>query len=594
MQINAQVEQSTESNFPESETADSWLAGVSVADGLYLLVVIAAAIMRFTELGSLPLSPAEAGEALAAWQSLQPDSTAVSIGSPAYFTLTTLLMPVLGASDAVMRLVPALFGVGLIGLPWLLRRPLGIAGMLVSAALLTASPLNSIISRTAGGDGIALFALLLVVVSAFRLNEQRSEKWFFTLCAALGLGLASSPLFYSGLLVLILALLTTSHSPDKPFGLALPERSVIAKGLVIGTLLLIGLSTRLLTYPAGFGASAKLIGDWLGQFGFSGGIQDIAAPFLVLARYEIALLILGTIAVIWTFWQNRSPGMQLLIWLLMSLGLIFLQNSVLSNVLLATLPGYLLVGLLSTALLKQPINRSTWGFTGGLLLLGAILLVNTTRYLRVSIYDQQDLSNLWLGILALTAGMLLIYYTWSMTDAVIVQGLWIAALLFLLAFEWGTAWHLTHSAANDPRERWVAEGTDNEVRLLLNTLQEISRQASNSDNDLTILSAVDTPVMRWYLRDFWQASIGQAVPPEAQYQVIISKDGEQESRFGADYTGSDFGLLRSETTVAPQSNNPLAVLLRWWLFHETAVQNLEERIILWVRTDLVFRQAGMD
>jgi hypothetical protein len=31
-------------------------------------------------------------------------------------------------------------------------------------------------------------------------------------------------------------------------------------------------------------------------------------------------------------------------------------------------------------------------------------------------------------------------------------------------------------------------------------------------------------------------------------------------------------------------------MLRWWFFHETAVQPIAERVILWVRADLVLPQ----
>jgi hypothetical protein len=590
MEIDAQIEQRTKGDFPEKTVAGSWWAGVTAADGLYLLVVAAAAVMRLSELGTIPLSPAEAKEAFGVWQYLQPDSTAIFIGSPAYFTLTTFLMSFLGVSDTIMRLVPALFGLGLVCLPWFLRRQLGQSGVLISAALLTVSPLNSAISRTVGGDAIAMFALLLVVMATARLNDESTNYWFYTLAAALGLGLASSTLFYSGLLGFVVALVVANFSTEKPLRSVLPERNIILKGLFVGALVLVGLSTRLLTYPAGLGSSAKLIGDWLGQFGSSGGLREITNPFVVLARYEIALLVLGSAAVIWTFWKNKAPGMLLLLWYFFSLALIFLQSSNFPNVLLATLPGYLLVGLFSSYLLQRDINRWTWALIGGLLLIGAIVLVNITRYLRVSIYDQQNFSNLLLSLLALAGGALLIYYFWAMTNASIAKGLWVAILLFLLAFEWGTAWHLTHSAANDPREEWVTSGTDDEIPLLTNTLQEISRAASNSDGDLTLLSAVDSPVLHWYLRDFWQAKMGQSVPPEARHQVIISKVGELEPLFGADYVGSDFGLLQSGTTEKPASTTPFTDLLRWWLFHETAVQTIEERIILWVRSDLVFPQ----
>ena len=95
------------------------------------------------------------------------------------------------------------------------------------------------------------------------------------------------------------------------------------------------------------------------------------------------------------------------------------------------------------------------------------------------------------------------------------------------------------------------------------------------------------------------------MPPEAQHQVIISRveDGDPlsgpesqsepeqqsgpEQQFGADYVGSDFGLLRNGTGPAPESATPWSDLLRWWLFHETAVNAIEERVILWVRSDMV-------
>jgi hypothetical protein len=51
--------------------------------------------------------------------------------------------------------------------------------------------------------------------------------------------------------------------------------------------------------------------------------------------------------------------------------------------------------------------------------------------------------------------------------------------------------------------------------------------------------------------------------------------------------GSDFGLQRIGTEPAPESATPWSDLLRWWLFHETAVKPIEQRVILWVRSDLV-------
>ena len=71
------------------------------------------------------------------------------------------------------------------------------------------------------------------------------------------------------------------------------------------------------------------------------------------------------------------------------------------------------------------------------------------------------------------------------------------------------------------------------------------------------------------------------------HQALLSRVGEAEPQLGADYIGSDFGLLRTGTTAQPPSGTPIADVLRWWLFHETAAEIIEDRVILWVRADLV-------
>ncbi len=122
-------------DFPGTPVAESppqsWWERLTVADGLFVCVLVLGAVMRFANLGRIPLSNAEAELALAVWRFWQPVSESITISSPAYFTLTSLLTQVLGFSDAAMRLVPALFGLGVVYLPWLLRERLGSAGALV-------------------------------------------------------------------------------------------------------------------------------------------------------------------------------------------------------------------------------------------------------------------------------------------------------------------------------------------------------------------------------------------------------------------------------------------------------------------------------
>ncbi|MDX1413531.1 MAG: glycosyltransferase family 39 protein [Candidatus Promineifilaceae bacterium] len=563
---------------------------LSVADGLYILVIMAAAMIRFVNLDAIPLSPAEASQAFAVWQFAQPNQATLIIESPAYFSLTSVLITLLGSSDTVMRLIPAFFGLGLVLLPWFLRDRLGTLGALVTASFFSVSPLLAVTSRTVGGESIALFALMLIAVAGLKLAQRYSSKWLYVLGAAVGLGLVSAPLIYSGLVTLAAARWTQQKIAPDPSAANRLVRSDWIKATTVGGAVLIAVSTRFFTLPAGIGAVAQLFGSWLDDFQLLGNGQELIEPFLALSRYEAVLLILGIAAIVWAVWRSRPMGTLLTYWLMAALILILLQRGILVNVLIVSLTGYLLLGETTGQLLKNGLSRWSWVAAGVVLFLSALMLVNLARYLRVSLGDSQQLLNIWLALLALAVAAMAVYFFWSIHDRAIIQGSWLGIIILLLLFQWGTAWQLTQISANDPRERWIQQATDDELPVLLDTLEKISQSATNSKYDLELYSAVDSSVLHWYLRDFWQARIEQGLSPGAQYEVIISRADIDQPLLGSDYLGSDFGLIRMGTEQETLSSTPITDALRWWIFHESAAPIAEERIILWVRSDLAYAE----
>ena len=103
--------------------------------------------------------------------------------------MPALLMPGLGADDVIGRLVPALAGMGLVLLPWLMRRWLGGIGALVAGLLLAVSPTLGVASRTADGTMLALLAGGLLLVAWLRYHEEGDRRW---LAAANWLRIASA------------------------------------------------------------------------------------------------------------------------------------------------------------------------------------------------------------------------------------------------------------------------------------------------------------------------------------------------------------------------------------------------------------------
>lgn len=611
----------TDSDEPDAFARPAgWLARLTIADALFGLILVAAAIIRLVALDRVPLSPNEAQEALAVWRFWQPVggeatfatklvSSSATFSSPAYFTLTALLSQVGGFGDATMRLVPALFGIGLVALPWWLRPQLGVRGALVTTCLLAASPLATIAARTASGDAIALFALMLFVVAWLRLVQPaerepaqpavdfpHDSRWFYLLLVAVGLGLTTSPLFYTGLVTLAFAWVV--WRAIGPSAVVMGRREAWQqevtrnRGILIGAAVFVALSTLFLSYLPGLGTAASLPARWLAQFSLQGGLPALLNPFLAIARYEIVLLPLGLTAIAWVIWREQPLANFCVYWLAGLFILMLLQPGVMSNALLVTLPGYLLLGRFAHALLSDSLpvgswrSRAVWLVAGGGILVGMVGLAHLARYGRISLYTPQELAHVWLLLTLFVFAAVTLYYLWTWDSEVVAQGTLLAFLALFLFYHWGTAWWLGHHAANDPRERWVQTATDDELPQLVTTLRHISQQITGADTDLAIFSGVDTPVLRWYLRDFRQMQWGDGLPVGLQTDVVITPDGN-DPLFGSDYMGSDFGLVRTdlqpETTA---SATPLLSTLRWWLFHQSSAVVNQERVVLWVRTDL--------
>ncbi|MDP2659857.1 MAG: TIGR03663 family protein, partial [Dehalococcoidia bacterium] len=105
----------------------------------YLLLIAIAAGLRFWDLGFRAIHHDESLHATYSWY------LAVGKGyrhdpmmhGPLLFLLTGLEYYLLGASDYMARVMPALLGTVAVGLPWLLRGRMGRAGALATAGLLT-------------------------------------------------------------------------------------------------------------------------------------------------------------------------------------------------------------------------------------------------------------------------------------------------------------------------------------------------------------------------------------------------------------------------------------------------------------------------
>ena len=570
---------------------DGQISRITVEHAIYFLIVIIAASLRFLDLDFVPLSPAEATEALATWNFWQADPIPTDFSSPLYFSTTAFLTQVLGFRDGVMRLVPAAFGLGLVILPWFLRHRLGQVGAIIASLLFALSPSLTMVSRTAGGQSAAVFFGLLCFIAWLRYQETGVNYWFYTLAVALGLGLASAPVFITLVLVFALAWLTQmivgpyilTDEEGRRLPNLWPNRQTIRDGaLILAGVLILG-ATAFLLMPSGIGATADIIAVWSGRILDFVSAQVWLSPFLAIGRYEIAAIILGVPAVIWATRNDSGFPIVLVYAICWTLLLILLQPGQMSNILVVSLVGYLLIGGFVGAILSRPASWYDLAVFLIVLLAGGIIFSNIVRYGRLAAFQssQTGTYHLLLALTAFVLAIIAITMIWSWSEQNITVGVTVGLLVLLLVSMWSSAWWLGREGGNDTRELWTNVATDGDIRLMAENIREISWEITNSEKELLIKSTVDEPNLKWYLRDMEELEFVSTLPNTDFSQALLTPMTEIPP-LSNEYIGTDFAFLRNDTGHILEFQQSLT----WWLFQESPVPINEERLILWLRADL--------
>ncbi|MEM8857753.1 MAG: glycosyltransferase family 39 protein [Chloroflexota bacterium] len=561
----------------------------------YGIALLCAAVLRFSNLGVVPLSPEEAENGWGVWQYWQPEvaDSLPEVSSAAWFSLTALLTQVGGYSDLLMRLFPAIAGILAIIAVTKLRAFTGRLGGVIAAFVLAISPLMVSISRMATGDSLAILSLILSIGFFLEWQANSTNRSIFWLAGWLGFGLTTSPVFYSGLLAFGFAYLLQSLIGSKIFSqFELPEDDARTRTIAIFAAVFVLSATMFLLNLGGIGAFTNILETWFLNFGGFSDLSSIADPLFSLLQYETIIFVVGIAAVlVMGLFQDHTSSF-LAYWMIGSLLLFVVQVGELSNALIFMLPAALIVGRALDQVISQvPLNHlfSTYpdggmglplaGICGLLLLIAA---TNLGRFSRTG-FDQslgQAHYFLFLVCVVLVIAMLVTITIYDRLSGTI--GFLTTCLLISAVYGWGTAWRLSNSHANDTRERWVTLASDSEIRLLNDTLDEAGESIFGFEQSLEIYSTVDNSVLRWYLRDYPEVQFVSAVTPETVADAIITPDNV-ELQAGSDYTGSDFGLLLTDQDPDLQ----FRTRLRWWLYGESNTDLIDSRIILWLRTDLV-------
>jgi uncharacterized protein (TIGR03663 family) len=193
---------------------------------LFALLIVVAAGLRFWDLGARAYSHDESLHATYSWylymgRGYQHDPM---MHGPFQFEFNALIFklssfvaaaPILsnwvhgGATDYTGRVLAALFGTGLVGLPYFLRGYIGRLGALLAALFLAISPVLLFFSRYTRSDIYAALWTLAIVVCIWRYLAERRPLYLYLLAGALAFSFATKEITFmtSALFLIYLDLL---------------------------------------------------------------------------------------------------------------------------------------------------------------------------------------------------------------------------------------------------------------------------------------------------------------------------------------------------------------------------------------------------
>jgi uncharacterized protein (TIGR03663 family) len=614
----------------KSERSTVPLSWLTVEVALYILMGMIAAGLRFYALGAQPLQESEAAQSLAASRFLGIGNWELGIEmySPLLFLGNVFGFALLGASNALARLVSALFGTALAVLPYFLRRQLGRSGALVASILLAISPSTLFFSRYLGGEVVVVACVLAMLVGFFGYLDSKQPKYVYLTAVALALSLSTAPLIYtfiliSGTFLLLLGLIYRLAEVDMGWSAVLAawrtareEKDLLKNWVLVLAVVLVLVCTAFLLNFAGLPAALDFLPTWLAQLGPQPGSQPWYYYFQLLVLYEPLILVFGLIGLVYHYLRQRDLLTTFLLYWTVAATVIYALagQKAPGNVLFLVLPLALLASSLigrfwdqlaqAVALRAEPFRLSpsilrrgsgqaslrtglgmepqdeAWGAEGLVVALSLPIVVYFAIQLAGYASSGQAVY-LYLAIVSFVILPTLVALCWmwlGQGPALRCGG--IILLLVLTMLTVGLSMGLNCHRAADPREPMVAEATLPGVIDLVTTLERISSHQEGDPHVIAVTVEQATgPILAWHLRDFKNARFVEQLSPSIDTPVVITPAEEEEPTLGGSYVGQRFAL---QATWNPQGLT-WTERVRWFLYREAPTPVKSRDVVLWVK-----------
>lgn len=588
---------------------------------LYAVAFLLALALRLVGLGRLPLNNDEAGLALQVL-SLSQGQQALIDPHPAYLMLTTAWMSLFGASDWISRFWPALAGSLLALTPLFFRRWLGRLPAVILAFFFVIDPTLLAVSRTAGSTALAL----CFVVAGFGLLLSRR---YVLAGIAAGMAVLSGPVAWPGLVGLAAAIRAAGKPLQPQPAVTLPPDGVVQAGAelpagvenpvpvlpsdggspenvsgevvskqnpfneniskrlllpALGTVLLVG--TLFFSVPRGLSAMAGSIPAYLG--GWSGPVKMPAVLLL------LALFLYGLLPVIFGLWGAVNTGLLrknpvdrfLFAWWAAALLLaLFYPARQVTDLAWPAIPLLALTSRQVVRLLR--VSRPDRLPALGQALLAAVILgfiyilILRKANNPATVPNLDYLPRLIGSIALLISSTALVAWGWSRVIA--LRGLsWaFAFILFLIYLMSG--WNAAGFSGHAGRVFWTGEPVMTGTGLLLDTIDDLDQWGPlSAESPDLVVAGIDSPALRWALRDVENVSYALRLASEARPALVITPN-QDDLALSAYYRGQEMTLAEGARWEQIQPGG----WLRWLVYRVWPNESMaREQIILWARVDL--------
>lgn len=307
----------------ESALDRKTIGGLTLEQVVYIVILLIAVVLRTYDLGVRPYHHDESIHAFFSWRILENGLgdykyDPVYHGPLLYYT-SALMMWLFGDSDFTARLSAVVFGLGVIGFAWPLRRYLGRWGAIAFMLLVTFSPSWTYFTRFVRHDIYLALCNIGAVYFAFRYGESGRGKHLYISAVFIACAFTNkedmyllAPLFIGALVVMLLwgvlrGEQTLRAATQETTSFLRRSLVPILTSLVIFASIWVLLYTSFGYHPEKWFAVDEALTYWMGQQ----AIKRIGGPwyyyFPELVLYEPMIFFPAIAAVIGAITQKPAP-----------------------------------------------------------------------------------------------------------------------------------------------------------------------------------------------------------------------------------------------------------------------------------------------